>query len=385
MSGAIRDLERLNSRQLETLKNRQTREVKNLEKAHQNYKAELKNAHAEEITDLNASNLQHVSLEAEKKEKVLGEMRSHLKTTQDLTEKQLKALKESAIKERAETQAKLTIERDRVSNDAQLYMDELNSKIQAEARKLNVDGQQRVNEINQKNNRTFSDTVAFHQDKLNHQKNEFTARFQKEELEQKRIKDETDTRYKKERLATNQRQQSEMAKMTDNHNTVMEQRDTQYRTGLKDQDLFFEKKFAVNLEGHNKNLKSLDETHGKIVHKMKTDLTKDVTKIVERADDPFYQFTELRPILQKFEDRVEVQVKVPEYAKSDISLATNNKEVILNFNRRYTDSKISENVKNKVNKVETFTSRIDTGEFLNARSVTSNYKNGVMTYIIKKA
>src|SRR5690606_1610117 len=92
----IRDLERLNSRQLETVKRRQAREISNMETAHQDLKAELKKAHQGEVIDLQQENLRMIAKEAEKKEKVLAEMRDHLQQTQQLTDKELKQLKKNA-------------------------------------------------------------------------------------------------------------------------------------------------------------------------------------------------------------------------------------------------------------------------------------------------
>ncbi|MBA2404886.1 MAG: hypothetical protein H0V66_08965, partial [Bdellovibrionales bacterium] len=223
------------------------------------------------------------------------------------------------------------------------------------------------------------------QDKIDHQTTAFTERFQSEGKLQKKMKDDLDKQFKTERMGTNVRQQQEIGKMTNTHTQALEVRDTEFRKGLKEQDLRFEKKFGENLELRNKDLKSLEELNTKVLSKMKTDLKETLETSVNRSDDPFYKFTELNPKLKQFEDRVEISVPIPEHAKADVLLTMHGKEAILNFNRRYDDARNENGVHNKLHKVESFTSRVMTGHHLNPKDVKQSYDDGVMTYVIKKA
>jgi HSP20 family molecular chaperone IbpA len=83
---------------------------------------------------------------------------------------------------------------------------------------------------------------------------------------------------------------------------------------------------------------------------------------------------------------VEIAVEIPEHSKQDIQLTINGKDAIVSFNRRYSDAnKVEDGTINKISKVETFTSRLPTQHFLDAKSVKGTYENGVMNYVIKKA
>ncbi len=174
--------------------------------------------------------------------------------------------------------------------------------------------------------------------------------------------------------------------MTEVHTNHLEQKDQNYRKGLKDQDLFFEKKYEGQLTSHNDQYKRLEEKNKKLVEDLKTSLTKEITKTAERNNDPFFKFETLKPKLKTFEDRVEISVEIPEHSKQDVQLTFNGKEAIINFNRRFADAaKEVDGTINKINKVETFTSRLQTGMFLNAKTMKSSYENGVMTYVVQKA
>lgn len=384
MSAGIRDLERLNSRQLENVKRRQDREIKSLENAHQNYKAELKKTHESEVVDIQDQNHRHIANENQKKEKVLEEMKLHLENSQKLTDKQLKSLKNMTVEERDKLQTKLAEDRLKINEDHELYLDELNYRFQTKSKQVNQEGKTQIEDMTQNMRTTYSDQEAYYNDKINQQTNQFNEKFNKETSKQKTIKDQTERQFKAERMATNQRQQIEIAKLTTTHTDAVQTRDKEFRKGLKEQDAFFEKKFERNLGTHNEHLKNLDEVHDKVLVKMKSELSQELVASQNRADDPFFQFTELKPQVNEYPDRVEIHVAVPDHAKQDLQITFNGKEAILNFNRRYNDTKKSEDgTVNKVNKIETFNTRITTNAHLDPKSVKGTYNDGIMSYVVK--
>lgn len=386
MSNAIRDVEKLNQRQIETSKRRNERELKTMENAHQNLKADLKKTHDMEVVDIQNAHHDHINKIAEKKEKVLAEMRTHLQQTKDFTEKELKNLKNNSDKEKVETQKKLSTDRERINSEHELFLEELNDRFNHSARKVGHEGKRRIEDMKLQMNEQYLDLEKFNQEKIQNQTNEFTTRFKTEGNNYKKMKDDQDTQFKKERMSTNLRQQNEMTKMTTVHTDHLEQKDTEFRKGLKDQDLFFEKKFEGQLKKHNETFKELEAKNQKVVDDLKTSLTKEITKTASRNDDPFFKFETLKPRLKTFEKHVEVQVDIPEHSKTDVQLTVNGKEAVVSFNRRFADaSKEMDGTVNKVNKVESFTTRLQTGHFLNAKTLKSSYENGTMTYVIQKA
>jgi hypothetical protein len=386
MSSAIRDVEKLNQRQIETSKRRNERELKTMESAHQNMKTDLKKTHDSELVDIQNSHHDHIDKVAEKKEKVLEEMRNHLHQTKTFTEKELKNLKDNSDKEKVETHQKLSNDRERINGEHELYLEEINERFNHSSKKVGYEGKNRIEEMKNTMNDQFLDIEKFNQEKVQTQTNQFTNRFRTEGNNYKKMKDDQDNQFKKERMSTNVRQQNEMSKMTTVHTNHLEQKDNEYRKGLKDQDRFFEKKFEGQIGKHNETYKELEAKNKKVVDDLKTSLTKEITKTADRNDDPFFKFETLKPRLKTFEDRVEVQVEIPEHSKTDVQLTINGKEAVVAFNRRFADaSKEQDGTINKVNKVESFTTRLQTGHFLNAKSMKSSYDNGVMTYVIMKA
>lgn len=386
MSEVIRNIEKLNARQIESVKRRGEREMKAIENNHQNLKAEQKMAHAAEIVELENNHHHHINQQAQKKEKILAEMRDHLQQTKALTEKELKELKNSAETQRTAHQTKLSLERERLNAENSLHLEELNDRYEREARKIHQDGQNRIESTKLEKQELLTETENYNQKKINQQRNEFNLRYSEDSKNYEKIKNDQDNQFKKERMSTNQRQQIELQKLTDTHNAHIEQKDDHYRKGLKDQDLFFEKKYETQLARHNEDFKALEEKNKDVIEKLKSNLTGQITHIASKNDDPFYKFEALAPRLKQTETGVEISLEVPEHSKEAVTLSFNGKEAIISMNRRYSDAnKTHDGTINKVNKVETFTTRIQTPEILDPKSVKSNYADGVMTFSVKKA
>jgi HSP20 family molecular chaperone IbpA len=385
MSG-IKDIEKLNQRQLESIKRRNERELRTLAGAHENYKAELKKVHDDEVVDLQNAHVNVVNEKHLKKEKVLGDLRRQLDETKFLTDKELRSLKDSSNQEKGDLYKKLSADRDRINAEHELYLEELDHHLKQSSEKLRTAGKQTLEETkNDLHDKTLEQN-RYYQEKVQKLTQDFSSRYKMEEMKNMKLKDEQDSNFKKERLSTNLRQQHEMGKMTRNHSQHFEAKTEDFRKGLKEQERFFEKKFDTQMSRQLSELKGLEDKNKKIVEDLKSSLTREIATIASKNDDPFYKFETLEPELRDFKDRVEVSVKVPDHSKQDMHLTINGKEAILNFNRRYHDAARSDDgTINKVNKVETFTSRLQGTAILDPKSVKATYEDGVMTYVIKKA
>jgi HSP20 family molecular chaperone IbpA len=382
---SIRDLEKLNTRQIETLQRKQTREVARLNEGHDLLKTEMKKGNDEELVDLQSENMRHLTAENEKKEKVLEQMKVHLAQTSKMTDTQIKDLKDNAVKVKQVEREKLSTERERVKSENDLYLEDLGYRFSKEHKKVANESQEQMRTLKAAKGEEISHNEKQFQDKINLQTNTFSERHQADGKRYKVIKDSQDKTFKTERVNTNIRQQQEMGKLTAGHTKVIEDRDVAFRKGIKEQDLIHEKKYNETLEIRNKDLKGLDELNTKVLTKMKTDLKETLETSVNRADDPFYRFTQLDPTMKQFKDHVEIAVKIPEHAKTDVQLTIHGKEAIINFNRRYDDVRQDAGMKNKLHKVESFTTRLMTELHLDPKTVKSEYKDGVMNYVITKA
>jgi HSP20 family molecular chaperone IbpA len=382
---SIRELEKINSRQMENLQRKQSREINQLTDAHEMVKIDIKKSNDSEIVELQNENMRHVASENDKREKVLEQMKNHLDQSRKMTDSQIKDLKDNSLKTKKDEHEKLSIDRERIKSDNDLYLEDLGHRLTNEHKKIVGDNRDQVRVLKDSHGLEISSTEDHFQDKIRTQTSNFTQRFQTDERNQKKIKDDQDKQFKTERMNTNVRQQQDMGKLTESHNKHLQVRDKEFRRGIKDQDLVFEKKYSDSLQTKNEDMKRLDDLNTKVLTKMKSDLKETLETSVKRSDDPFYRFTQLNPTLKQFEDRVEISVAIPDHAKTDIQLTIHDKEAIINFDRRYDDSRKEAGTTSKLHKVESFTSRLMTNIHLDPKSVKSKYEDGVMTYSIKQS
>ncbi len=382
---AVSDAAKSNTRQMENTKKAQTKELNSLERNHQNVKDDIKKNHANDLVNVHDNNQRQVLAATEKKEKVLEELRTNQQQTEQVTEKELESLKVGIKKDREAQISRLSSERQRIQEGHNESLEEMNQTFNEKTRDAHTTGTRELDRMNQTKNQEFTVVKGQQTKKINDQTQNFNTRFKFDAENYKGIKDTQDAQFKRERATTNLSQQRNIAKMGDEHKFQIDKKDKLFKQSLKAQEQAELKKYEDTMKVHSENFKSLDERHKKVVSQVKTDMTDQISTMVKRSDDPFYKFSDLKPILSTFPDRVEVRVEVPEHSKQDLSVTLNQKEVVVSLNRRYADTNKSVLGSSKVSKVESFTSRINTDAILDMKSLKSTYENGTMTYVIKKA
>ena len=382
----VRDQEKLNAAQVQTSKLRNEREQKKIQAMHQDYKAEIRSTHQGEIVNLQDENKRDFEVANLKKEKVLGQMKSHLDQTKEMTEKELDDLREYSNKVRVQDQIELTNDRNALAENNELHVMDINDRFNVALKRVHEDGKGRIQERTAELREELATQTEIAKKKLELQTEQATTRFRSEGELYEKMKEDQTNKYKQDFSSTNQRQQHEMAKMTNTHLSHVKIRDTAAKSDIKNQDLAFEKKYAQHLKVHKENMDRLNTQNESVVKTMKDGVSEILMNTEKRSDDPFFRFTKLNPVLTQHPEHIEVKIEIPEHSKQDLQVTTNTKEVVVNFNRRYDDTHSpSKGVVNKLHKVETYTTRLATDHILNPKSMTSDYADGVMTFTIKRA
>nr|MBA2403412.1 hypothetical protein [Bdellovibrionales bacterium] len=143
---SIRDVEKLNSRQIETLQRKHGREVARMNEGQENLKAEIKKGNAEELVDLQHENIRLVASENDKKEKVLEQMKTHLDQTSKMTDFKIKDLKTNTEKVRAVEAERLSANREKLKSDNDLFLEDMGYRFTKEHKKISNDNQNQLRE-----------------------------------------------------------------------------------------------------------------------------------------------------------------------------------------------------------------------------------------------
>ncbi len=386
MTKIARDLDHVHSKLIETLNRKHEREVKRMNEIHSENTGQIRKAQSLDLVTLQDQNERQVADENEKKERILSQMKGNLDESKRLTEKQLKELEDFKTKEIGDISVKNSTDRERIAGEHNETLESMNQRFNQASRKISLEGQERVTTLTEQQNEQLASRKDFGQRKIDDQHIKHVERFQKDGEKYTKIKNDQDRVFKKDRMTTHKKQEATIADMTNQHAKEIDKRDTLKREDLKQQERFFEKRYDQTFKRHNEHLKVLDETQDKAVKNLKQEMTKEVEFKNTRAEDSFFQFVEMKPVVEQTEAGIRITVKVPDHSKQDLQLNLNGKEAVVNFNRRYIDNKKDDqgNV-SRVSKIETLSTRLQTGVHLDPKSVKSSYADGVMTYEIKRA
>jgi HSP20 family molecular chaperone IbpA len=382
----IKDIEKTNQLRMETLRRRSDNDIARLQESHRKYKSELQESHKEEIVDIKSNNQESIDKENLRKEHVLSDIKNHLKRTQDLTEKELRELNSKNLSKKSDLSKKLASDRKMVTEENKKYIDSLHEKTRSTAKEINKDGRHQLDQLQLTIDEEIKRKESLHQDKLKKMAEEFNLRYQGNEKNNSLETQKQKQQFEKEIFDINQKHQKEIAHLNESLQHHLSEMDKDFRADSKDQDLSFEKRYSDKLITQNSMFKKLEENNRKFIQDLKKALTTEIQLAENRSSDPFYKFDALKPELTHFDNHVEIKMKVPDYSRQDLQLTLNNKEAVLTYNRRYADaSKDALGTINKINKIESFTTRLQTDFHLDSKSVQSNYENGIMTYVIKRA
>lgn len=373
-------------RKVEVAKRAMNRELRTIEEKHRDTVDDLQKVNAQEIVEIRHQHDRDIAVENEKKERILTEMQKHLSSTQELTDKEIKNLKTQTEKTRIDQQVRLSEQRAKVNEDHDLNMQDTNYRYNKAIQDLNHSMENRIQDVKTNKQEELVSTERFQQNKIDTLRSNFKNQFETDAAKYEKIKQQQDVTFKKQRVDSYTHQNKELDKIATQGRKDYEQHTENYQKGLKDQELLFEKKYADALKKNQEDFKKLEELNKKSINSIKSAMHKEIKLTESRQSDPFYEFIELKPQLSKTPDGYEVRVTVPEYAKHDVIMTTNPKEIILTMNRRHTDNRKDENgTSTKINKVETLVTRLPVSDVLNAKTVKSNYDSGVLTFTINTA
>ena len=81
-----------------------------------------------------------------------------------------------------------------------------------------------------------------------------------------------------------------------------------------------------------------------------------------------------------------VHIPVAEYEKENINISTRGRSIKITLSRKYTDSlNADDGSLNKTTRSELFSKELATNDLLSSKDITQSYKDGILSFKIKKA
>lgn len=371
------------------LDNQEKRQKLELEMAQKNADAnlnEMRKSKAQDAINIDSEHHKQVAEKTFEKEKKLEKLRLHMDETQKLTDRELQRQQELHKKTLADKNENFQRNFSETREKQEMAFEDNNHKFNIAARNA---ADEQNNQVMLRENRFQNQDVQQKElwnNKINQNRNQFSETYQAESAKFDHLKSKQEAGFKKNLAANHQKNETKLSEQQKLHVKQEERLKQQNNKAIQDKEVFFEKKYQDQLGRHVVAEKNLEETNKKVVERSKEDLVKRVKVYESRSSDPFFTFTHIKPTVTEQPDHYVLKMPIPEYAKEEVILSTNNREIVLTFNRRHKEERVDEDgSKLKVDKVESTVSRIPVEQILNPRKTTKEWADGVMTYKVFKA
>lgn len=347
---------------------------------------ELKKSHEHGMVELREQNARDIDAAAIKKEETLQQMRGTLDKSKQLTDAELKRQQVHLQARRTSVEQHFAENMDRVQNQHQESMDDQNYRFTTDLKERDVKQGQQTRTMVELNRAEHAKESDLWKNKIQSQRDQFSARYNTEGVKYQHHLNQQEMKGKKQVMTEHQKHETRLATMTDQHVKQEKELTEKQQAGLVTKEQMFEKKYSTQMQQHLSSEQHLESLHKDIVKKSEDSLLSRVSAAKERSNDPFFKFTELKPIVKEEPQQYVIKVQVPEYAKEEVLLSANPKELVLTHNRRFKDERHEEGgITKKVDKVESLVNRIPVNQVLDSRKITKTWDDGTLTFTVKKA
>lgn len=373
-------------------------EMKNLAESHQNelgkiknnqekQKMEMRHSHKVEIGNIRNAHDNKLQKTLLQNETTLEKAKENLEKSKAVIANEQRKIEADRLKEK---NAQKELHAQKVRNASMkntLAIEDMNQEATVEMQKLQREVNARKNELITNYSKEELATKDLHKSKMNMTRDVFQMKqtremdkFQNALLKQKKTN--------KDMIIGNERK----------HHKTMQARTEQYSQEIQkiDEDSSkkkaakkakFEKDFQVLNNKNEIMLRNLVGKKEKLIHQLKSDITKEYKIGLEKAKDPFYKFGRIPAQLTELPDQSGYQVKVPiaEHEASSIDMRAEQRQLRLTMERRYEFEKKDDNSMDKISKVESFVSKMPVENIVDPKSISKEYIDGHIVFTIKNA
>lgn len=369
----------------------QKNKVHNLNEKHQNElekikvdhgkkKAALRHQHQENM--VNVRNEQHREMleQAHRQEKTLEKMKESLEETKKLAETKEKTVKGELDKNLEATkiryQERMVQERSR----QEMAIVEANQQANFEMDRLQRELEARESQVKRKSRADMQSHRSLAKSELSMEKNTFLTK--KNATEDKYVtslarqkKNHTDTIANEERKF-----QKALNARTSNYQRQLGKIRNDGDTKKELQKARFEKEFAKQIKTHEKKLADLKGKKEEIVQDLRNEIIEAYKLDKSRSIDPFYTTTTLDPKIEREGNDYLIKINVSREDAEAIRLNAHKREITLNFNRRFENTRNDDGAVENLRKIETLTRKFTVDEIVDPNKLEKSYENGILTF-----
>jgi HSP20 family molecular chaperone IbpA len=363
----------------------QTREKKQLNRNHEAEMNKLKNSMRAETEQLRSEHRLQVIAEKDRQADTLTRLREDL----DRTQKNLTEQKEFLI--------------DKSQRDLSKHLENQNTKFETSEKHFNekVDHQKlRQNDVLHKADINFNeeqsskllaqkDALATLDDKTKQDLQERAKQVQARSMHENKVGEELVRNLKLEKHKQFQDEDQKWKQKMQSQNVTnqleFQRQDKQWKASIQNENKNHQDLYAKTLEQHKAEFSEREKLFFRENEKIKSEASKQLTHVMNKTADPFYQNNNIKPEIVDLGDSYKLTINVADHEKDQYLLSGHDRTLTLSFSRNFQhDIKQPDNV-SKTRRVESYSHSFFVSEIVKPNSVSKNYEDGKLIFNIKKA
>jgi HSP20 family molecular chaperone IbpA len=202
------------------------------------------------------------------------------------------------------------------------------------------------------NNKAVSDLLTKHEQRL---KEDFTKHRTKEETQQ------------------------------NNHEKLVAEKDVYYSDRIKQKHEAFKRKYSAMQDSHTTLIGRIKKKFDSEIAYITGRHSEYKQNVLSKNEDQFYNVTKLKPIIEDKGDHYTISIDTNKFEKENYNLSVNDREVTLNFTRRFEEAVTDDKGSDKSARSELFSKNLTTKSILDPASISQKYNEGILTYKVSKA
>lgn len=350
-------------------------------------KKEMQLSHRIELSNIQTAHDSKLQKQLMKNEEVLEKAKAGLEKSKAVTADEKRKIETDHLQQ---TQSKKELFAANSRNAAmknQLSIEDMNQEATVEIQKLQRQIDKTKAEQARNHNKDTITSKDMHKHKMDMNRNVY-------KMQQTREQDKfqhallKQSKFNKDMLSSNERK----------HHQTVETRITHYGSEIKAIEDDGNKKKIAKKDKFDKDYKEMNDKQEhllrnlvgkkeKLIHKLRSDLTKEYRLGVEKGKDPFYSFGKIETNVSELLDKSGYQISIPaaKHEASNVELRAEKRELRVTMHRKYNFEKNDNDSRDKISKVESFVSKIPVKNIIDPDTIDKTYENGHVIFTIKNA
>ena len=373
---------KLHQKKLQNLIKEQKNEIEKLKINHQKNKNSVSNENARDITSLQSRNQQDRLDKIKNQEEILSKLQENLDKVKNNTDSRLDQVQTNHAKKIEDENKVFEQEIRNLKAKNALRVQEATQISNADLRRIRRNYEQEKADLKRNSSEDISQTKTSSNAKKrleadeyrrleSKETNKFTKALRKQKVQNKSIISDN-----KEKLIDTVNKQEETAK--NDINRIKLENNQKKISEMKT----FEKNYKTLLEKNNGDLQRMVKKKDDVIQNLQREILGQKEIALTQKDDKFYSMGTLKVSVSQLSDNKGYEVKIPvnELEANNIDFKAEKRELRLSMERAHKSHVVEEGRFDSVSKIETYMSKIPVEEIINPKTIEKSYSDGVLTF-----